>query len=109
MDHTCGGTVAAKMSLDGPLRACCDSTLHGDLVSRLGTLGRRGSLGSSALWGSEPLDVFHSFRVQDPPCCGLLDTDQSQASEGVPELLGRPSSCPGKCQSTLSVSQPADL
>ncbi|XP_028628608.1 spermatogenesis- and oogenesis-specific basic helix-loop-helix-containing protein 1 [Grammomys surdaster] len=45
-------------------------------------------------------------RVQDPPCCGILDTDQSQATERVSELLERTSSCPGKRQSTLSFSQP---
>nr|XP_038961283.1 spermatogenesis- and oogenesis-specific basic helix-loop-helix-containing protein 1 isoform X3 [Rattus norvegicus] len=37
-------------------------------------------------------------RVQDPPCCGMLDTDQSQATERASELLERPSSCPGTPQ-----------
>ncbi|KAL1785393.1 spermatogenesis-and oogenesis-specific basic helix-loop-helix-containing protein 1 [Sigmodon hispidus] len=31
-------------------------------------------------------------RVQDPPCCGMLDMEQSQTMEEVSELLERPSS-----------------
>ncbi|XP_021050662.1 spermatogenesis- and oogenesis-specific basic helix-loop-helix-containing protein 1 [Mus pahari] len=45
-------------------------------------------------------------RVQDPPGCGMLDTDQSQAAERVSELLERPSSCPGTRQSALSFGEP---
>lgn len=56
--------------------------------------------------GSERLNALHLFRVQEPLCCAMLDTDQSQATERVSELLERPSSCPGKCQSTLSFSEP---
>lgn len=110
MDHTCGITVPGQMSLDGPLRACCDSTLQRVILSEdSGHWEEGGLLRSSALWGSELFDVLHFFRVQDPPRCGVLDTDQSQATERGSELLERPSSCPGECQSTLSFSQPGDL
>ncbi|GAB1286091.1 Spermatogenesis- and oogenesis-specific basic helix-loop-helix-containing protein 1 [Apodemus speciosus] len=47
-----------------------------------------------------------AVRVQDPPCCGMLDTDRSQATDRVSELLERPASCPGARQSTLSFSEP---
>lgn len=71
---------------------------------------RGGLLGSSpALWGSELLNVLYFFRVQDPPCFGMLDTDQSQATERESELLERPSSCPGHRQSALSFSEPGNL
>ncbi|XP_052037019.1 spermatogenesis- and oogenesis-specific basic helix-loop-helix-containing protein 1 isoform X1 [Apodemus sylvaticus] len=53
-----------------------------------------------------PAAAAAAARVQDPPCCGMLDTDQSQATDRVVELLERPSSCPGKCQRTLSFSEP---
>lgn len=98
------------MSLDGPLRPAVDSTLHRVIVSAdSGHWEEGGLLGSFALWGSELLNALHllSFRVQDPPCCGMLDIDQSQATERASELLERPSSCPGK--STLSFSESGDL
>ncbi|XP_051022278.1 spermatogenesis- and oogenesis-specific basic helix-loop-helix-containing protein 1 [Acomys russatus] len=44
--------------------------------------------------------------VQSPPCCGMLAIDQSQATGRVSELQERPSFCPGKLQSTLSLSAP---
>lgn len=55
------------------------------------------SMGSELL-----LNVFYSFRVQDPPRCEMLGMDQSQALGRVSELLERPSSPLGKPQSTLS-------
>ncbi|XP_052037020.1 spermatogenesis- and oogenesis-specific basic helix-loop-helix-containing protein 1 isoform X2 [Apodemus sylvaticus] len=56
-----------------------------------------------------PAAAAAAARVQDPPCCGMLDTDQSQATDRVVELLERPSSCPGKCQRTLSFSEPGSV
>lgn len=86
------------MSLDGPLRAWGDSTLHRVILSADSGPWEDGEgvLASSALWSSESCNILYLSRVQDSPCCVMLDTDQSQAPDRVSELLERPSSRPGE-------------